>query len=707
MKSNLKICTVVGTRPEIIRLSQVINKVSKNFNHVLINTNQNYDFELNKVFFEEMKIAKPKYNLKLKGKTIEIWVGDDPENKGFFNRIEEHVAKFELPPLPYGKIFENQISQKIFGPPGTGKTTKLIGLVEEAIKSGVLPNDIAFISFSNGAANVAKNRVSEALPEFGKLDFPNFSTMHSLATRVGQDAGKVLMEEEHFKAFDPQIDTWKEWTELGNPLGLVERFKHPILDALSYSIATCQPMNNRIFDLGEFNEVTRRFAHQNAANAAVDKVSYVLNITSNQLMMQFDDTPIDKQQEFLDSLVVKYVDEFNAYKNTNNLINFDDVITKVSGETFPDELIPTFDLLIIDEAQDLTLNLWIFAKKLLGKSKTAYIAGDDDQAIMIGIGASPETFVNLKTTEPDNPLENSHRISQAARDYVDRGVMPILEKLPGRSGITWVPNEKKGSVNSGYRVVVSKPGEEKNWVYREEFSPTSLLRKVEQDYKAAVANDKEAAVLFYRDEGVDYLKKFLFDKKIAVNDGDTVFKKAADILTDGSLNILFEAVGRGIISSEHVFEPLETLETLRPRQILERLREASSGGSYLVPDWLLMAPTKATGERLSKALLDKKIPHFYRNRPVLDAQTTKTKIRVQTVHISKGDQAQNTAIIVERFGDVAMLVNDPRLAYVALTRSQNRMYARVVGNNVLGDMKKARGQWPAMAAKFEEMFPIG
>lgn len=69
MKSNLKICTVVGTRPEIIRLSQVINKVSKNFNHVLINTNQNYDFELNKVFFEEMKIAKPKYNLKLKGKT--------------------------------------------------------------------------------------------------------------------------------------------------------------------------------------------------------------------------------------------------------------------------------------------------------------------------------------------------------------------------------------------------------------------------------------------------------------------------------------------------------------------------------------------------------------------------------------------------------------------------------------------------------------
>ena len=645
--------------------------------------------------------------LKLKEKTITIWVGNQAETEGFFNKIEEHIGEFELPPLPYGKIFENQTSQKIFGPPGTGKTTQLIGKVEEAIKSGVLPNDIAFISFSNGAANVAKNRVSEALPEFGTLDFPNFSTMHSLATRVGEDTGKVLMEEEHFKAFDPQIDTWKEWTELGNPLGLVERFRHPILDALSYSIATCQPMNNRIFDLGEFNDVTGKFRNPIAANRVADIVSHVLNITSNELMQQFDDTPIDKQQEFLDSLIIKYVDEFNAYKNTNSLINFDDVITKVSNEKFPENLIPTFDLLIIDEAQDLTLNLWIFAKKLISKAKTAYIAGDDDQAIMIGIGASPETFVNLKTTEPDNPLENSHRISQAARDYVDRGVMPILEKLPGRSGITWVPNDKKGSVNSGYRGVISEAGEEKKWSIQE-FSTAALLRKVEQDYKASFANDEEAAALFFREEGVDYLKKLLFDNKIYLNDADIVFKKAADILTDGNLNILFEGVGKGDISPEYVFEPVEELKTVPLKYKRNWMRDASASSSYKVPDWLLMAPTKATGEKISKALLDKKIPHFYRNRPVLDAQTTKTKIRVQTVHISKGDQAQNTAIVVEKFGDVAMLVNDPRLAYVALTRSQSRMYPRVVGDNVLSSMLGHRDdKWRLMARKFQEMFPIG
>tara|TARA_A200000113_G_scaffold138901_1_gene124837 strand:+ start:238 stop:534 length:297 start_codon:yes stop_codon:yes gene_type:complete len=50
--------------------------------------------------------------LRLKGKTIKIWVSNQEETEGFFNKIEEHVAEFELPPLPYGKIFETQTSHE-------------------------------------------------------------------------------------------------------------------------------------------------------------------------------------------------------------------------------------------------------------------------------------------------------------------------------------------------------------------------------------------------------------------------------------------------------------------------------------------------------------------------------------------------------------------------------------------------------------------
>ena len=57
----LKLITVVGTRPEIIRLSLIIRKCDVYFNHTLIHTGQNYDYELNEVFFEELEIRKPDY----------------------------------------------------------------------------------------------------------------------------------------------------------------------------------------------------------------------------------------------------------------------------------------------------------------------------------------------------------------------------------------------------------------------------------------------------------------------------------------------------------------------------------------------------------------------------------------------------------------------------------------------------------------------
>ena len=63
-----KLITVVGTRPELIRLSEIIKNLDKNFQHILIHTNQNFDKNLKDVFFKDLKINKPKYDLKIKSK---------------------------------------------------------------------------------------------------------------------------------------------------------------------------------------------------------------------------------------------------------------------------------------------------------------------------------------------------------------------------------------------------------------------------------------------------------------------------------------------------------------------------------------------------------------------------------------------------------------------------------------------------------------
>ena len=71
----MKVMTVVGTRPEIIRLSRVIAALERYTRHVLVHTGQNYDYELNQVFFDELELRKPDYFLEAAGKTPAETVG--------------------------------------------------------------------------------------------------------------------------------------------------------------------------------------------------------------------------------------------------------------------------------------------------------------------------------------------------------------------------------------------------------------------------------------------------------------------------------------------------------------------------------------------------------------------------------------------------------------------------------------------------------
>lgn len=75
-KSKIKVMTVVGTRPEIIRLSRVIAVLDEHTDHCLVHTGQNYDYELNEVFFNELEIRKPDYFLNAAGGTAAETIGN-------------------------------------------------------------------------------------------------------------------------------------------------------------------------------------------------------------------------------------------------------------------------------------------------------------------------------------------------------------------------------------------------------------------------------------------------------------------------------------------------------------------------------------------------------------------------------------------------------------------------------------------------------
>ncbi|MDB4458825.1 UDP-N-acetylglucosamine 2-epimerase (non-hydrolyzing), partial [bacterium] len=71
----MKIATIIGTRPEIIRLSRVMAALDHHFEHLIIHTGQNYDYELNQVFFENLEIRKPDYFLEAAAETAAETIG--------------------------------------------------------------------------------------------------------------------------------------------------------------------------------------------------------------------------------------------------------------------------------------------------------------------------------------------------------------------------------------------------------------------------------------------------------------------------------------------------------------------------------------------------------------------------------------------------------------------------------------------------------
>jgi UDP-N-acetyl-L-fucosamine synthase len=86
-KSKLKVLTIVGTRPEIIRLSRVMSLLDEHVNHIIVHTGQNYDYELNEIFFKELELRRPDYFLEVDTSSLGATVGD------IFRKTEEVLKK--------------------------------------------------------------------------------------------------------------------------------------------------------------------------------------------------------------------------------------------------------------------------------------------------------------------------------------------------------------------------------------------------------------------------------------------------------------------------------------------------------------------------------------------------------------------------------------------------------------------------------------
>jgi len=277
----------------------------------------------------------------------------------------------------------------VLGPPGTGKTHTLLNKVDDYLKE-TDPDKVGYFAFTKKAANEAKERAIDKF-NFTEDDLPYFRTLHSLAfRRLGINKDNV-MQRRHYedlgKKINIQID-YNDWDE--EETGLF----------------TTKSDYLRIIHLAKLRNIT--------------------------LDQQFNLKEHNQKLEYTKLKII--ANELDRYKKEYGLIDYNDMIL----DFVKSDKSPKFDVVFIDEAQDLSRMQWDMVDSF--NTTDSFIAGDDDQAIFRWAGADVDSFITQKGKLLN--LTQSVRIPKKIHDYA----IKIIERISNRLPKNWQPKAHEGSI---------------------------------------------------------------------------------------------------------------------------------------------------------------------------------------------------------------------------------------------------------------------
>ena len=479
----------------------------------------------------------------------------------------------------------------VLGPPGTGKTDTLLKEVDKYLKT-TDPNRIGYFSFTQKAAYEARDR---AIDKFNLTedDLPYFRTLHSLAFRRLGIKKENVMQRRHYADLGKKINMRIEYNEY---------------DEEQSGIFTTHSDYLRVIQLAKLRGIT-------------PEQQYNLKEHSQDLSV--------RDLKILDN-------ELEAYKKQYGLIDFNDMILNF----IKSDASPKFDVVFIDEAQDLSRMQWDMAKSIWDKTEDSYIAGDDDQAIFRWAGADVDSFIT-QTGKILN-LTQSYRVPAVVHDIA----MGIVKRISKRLHKEWKPKSKSGllSYYHEFQDVDMSSGE---WfvLARTRY----MLNELE--------NVLYSKGLYYRNK---FKKGYEADLYQAVTDWEE-WRKNKDLNADQITRIA------SYMSPNHYQK-----ENI---QYLDKDKSYTMGEAYSNQG----LKTKAVWYEAFDSAPQKQLKYIRKMRANGEALNKEPRILLSTIHGVKGaecsnvvlltDLSKNTQKSMDRFPD-----DENRLFYVGATRTKDHLH---------------------------------
>ena len=479
----------------------------------------------------------------------------------------------------------------VLGPPGTGKTTTLLNEVDKYLKE-TDPDKIGYFSFTQKAAYEARDRAMSKF-NFSEDDLPYFRTLHSLAFRRLGIKKDEVMQRRHYEDLGKKTNYSLDYNEYDNEHTGLFTTKSDLL---------------RIVQMAKLRSITPEQQY--------NLKEHTQDITVKQLK--------------------QFVHDLNQYKKDYNLIDFTDMIT----EFVKADRSPRFDVVFIDEAQDLSQSQWGMAKSIWDKTEHTYLAGDDDQAIFRWAGADVDSFITQKGKIMQ--LTQSYRIPQVVHDIASKIVTRIQNRLPKE----WRPKTQRGllSYYDDFEQVNMKKG---NWIV---LARTRFM-----------LNDLEDQLY---SQGLYYENKFKTNKEQdlykAITDWEDVRK---------GVNINFDQLTRIVsyMSSNH-FE----------KQSLKYIDKDMLHNMSSLNEKRWLKTNKVWYDAFDDAP-QKKIRYIRRMRENGEKLNSKPRITLSTIHGVKGGEQDNVVLLTDLSRNTQKNYeqnpdDENRLFYVGATRTRNHLH---------------------------------